>query len=214
VNRRAPVVFVDGVDGAGKTTMIQRLAQALPTRTVHIADPLWRYLAPVKTPTDFAAWVTGNPGAEIATALINACTHRLVDIRQLASTGPGVVVLVDRGPRTITASARAHAATGTSANIPADPDEAIARLQSALAQIVLVADCMSVELRVTSYDTILPRLSDNERTNARYARYLEAFLQYFNADTPWPGIRRIVVNASDDIATNVRSVQAAFRPDA
>ncbi|WP_426503029.1 hypothetical protein ACPPVO_36130 [Dactylosporangium sp. McL0621] len=206
------MAFVDGVDGAGKTTMIQEVAQSLPAGTAHIADPLWHYLAAVKTSTDFAAWVVSTAAIEIATALIDACAYRLADIRQhLTSIGPHGVVLVDRGPRTVVASARAHAATGTSGKTDADPDEAISRLRSAVAQILLVADCVSVELRITSYDSILPRLSDNERTNAPYVRYLMAFLQYFNADTPWPGIEPIVVDASNGVAVSLRSVQAAFR---
>jgi predicted ATPase len=214
MRQRALVVFVDGVDGAGKTTMIQQLAQSLPTGTAHIADPLWHYLAAVKAPTDFATWVVNNPATEIATALIDACTHRLADVRQhLTSIGPDGMVFVDRGPHTVLASARAHAATGTAADTDAEPDEAITRLQSAVAQTVLVADCMSVELRVTNYDTILPRLSDNERNSPPYVRYLKAFLQYFNADAPWPGIERIVADASDGITASLRSVRAGLRLD-
>ncbi|MER7006273.1 hypothetical protein ABT297_24955 [Dactylosporangium sp. NPDC000555] len=202
------MVFVDGVDGAGKTTMIQRLAQSLPAPTVHVADPLWHYLPAVTAPTDFASWVMSTSAAEVAIAIIDACIHRLADIRRhLELRGPGTVVLVDRGPRTVAASARAHLATGGPAETAVDPESSIRRLRATIGQAAHADDCMAVELRVTSYDAILHRLGDSERTDPRYLRYLRAFLQYFEAETPWPGLRQIVLDATADLATNVGSVQ-------
>ncbi|GAA4243176.1 hypothetical protein [Dactylosporangium darangshiense] len=202
-----PAVFVDGVDGAGKTTMIRELAQSLPT--VHIADPLWRYLPAVTVPTDFAAWVTSTSAAEVATALIDAYIHRLDDIRwRLESTGPDTVVLVDRGPRTIAASALAHVTTRDSPDTTPDLGPALKRLRNALREVVHSDDCITVELRVTRYQAILHRLSNNERADPRYLRYLSAFLQQFKAEPPWPGTRAIALDATADLAANASSLQA------
>jgi len=207
-----PVVFVDGVDGAGKTTLIQHLARTLPTQPVHIADPLWNYLPAVTNAADFGPWVTSTPAEEVAAALIDACIHRLDHIRRHpGSAEPGNVVLVDRGPRTVAASARAHIATGHSANAAYDPRPAVKQLTAALMQTAEATACMTAELRVTNYDAILYRLSHRERTDVRYLHYLRTFLHHFETDPPWLGVQRIELDATANITVNVRIIRKALR---
>lgn len=206
-----PVVFLDGVDGSGKTTMIRRLAQDLHVQPVHIADPLWRYLPAVTVPADFPDWVTTTPAADVAVDLLDACVRRLDQIRHhLATPGPASVILVDRGPRTVAASARAHLATGATTASAADPDAAMTRLRTTAMQVALADTCVTVELKVESYDAILHRLADSERADAQYLRYLRALLCYFQNEVPWPGVRRITLDATANIAANVASVRAKF----
>nr|BFE61565.1 hypothetical protein GCM10020063_060910 [Dactylosporangium thailandense] len=205
-----PVVFVDGVDGAGKTTLIQHLARALPAQSVHIADPLWHYLPAVTDAADFGPWVTSTPAEEVAAALIDACIHRLDHIRRhLGSAESGNVVLVDRGPRTVAASARAHLATGRSVNAAYDPHPAIGRLKAAVTQAANATACISAELRVTSYDAILYRLGSSERTDVRYLHYLRTFLHHFETDPSWLGVQRIELDATANITVNVETIRKA-----
>jgi thymidylate kinase len=207
-----PVVFVDGVDGAGKTTLIHHLARTQRTQPVHIADPLWHYLPAVTDAADFAPWVTSTPAEEVAAALIDACIHRLDHIRQhLGSAEPDNVVLVDRGPRTVAASARAHVATGHSANAAYDPQPAVKRLKAAVMQTAKATACMTAELRVTSYDAILYRLSHSERTDARYLHYLRAFLHHFETEPPWLDVQRIELDATANVTVNVETIRKALR---
>ncbi|MEU6022653.1 hypothetical protein [Micromonospora sp. NPDC047134] len=61
------IVFLDGPDGSGKSTLIARLDSALVTheRTVTHAPPLWTYLDELSAPEDFGPWVQTTPGIQI-----------------------------------------------------------------------------------------------------------------------------------------------------
>ncbi|WP_431884239.1 hypothetical protein [Micromonospora gifhornensis] len=116
------IVFIDGPDGSGKSTLVARLGPALVThgRTVTHAPPLWSYLNEMSAPEEFAPWVRTTPGIEIAHALLEAKTRRIESLITTAGTRRAHdVTLVDRGPKTEICSARAHHKTGIPA--PGNP---------------------------------------------------------------------------------------------
>lgn len=104
------IIFVDGIDGSGKTALIRHLATALNSSGIEavVSSPLWRYLPTIAAPEQFASWAVSTAGMNVAEALIGAMIDRLDDLRDL-SVAQDPVYLVDRGPKTVYASARAHA---------------------------------------------------------------------------------------------------------
>jgi hypothetical protein len=208
-----PIVFLDGVDGAGKSTMINRLEQALTARPVHVAQPLWAYLPPITQPGEFARWVVATPATQVAASLLEANTHRLTALRRRAARAPaGWIALVDRGPKTVSASASAHVATDTTGpgSSPTVAD-ASRRHDTAVTQLAAVEECISVELQVKDYSEITHRLTAEERSNQRYQRYLATFLERFLAGKEGSRVRRLPVDATASLETNIAVVVATLQ---
>lgn len=208
-----PILFLDGVDGAGKSTMINRLEQALTGRPIHVAPPLWTYLPAITEPAEFARWVVATPAFEVAASLLDADAQRLTALRRRAARGgAGWIALVDRGPRTVTASASAQVAAVTATSRPSPlPVDAARRHDIAVTRLAAVEDCISIELQVKDYGEIAHRLTAEERANQRYQRYLATFLDRFLADNGGSRPERLTLDATADIETNVASVLAALQ---
>jgi hypothetical protein len=193
------IVFLDGVDGSGKTTLIRHLTTSLAAggRDVHVAWPLWPFLTTITAPDDFPAWVTGTPGTCVAHALLEAQTTR---IQHLGERGTSAgVLLVDRGPKTVDASARAHAGAA------ADPRQMHARqgLQQATAALLHQHRCLSIELDARAgHDTVVGRLHAEPPMLPRYRVYLAAFNAAMTTSPPWPGLPTVVLNALDPESHN------------
>ncbi|GAB3860665.1 hypothetical protein GCM10029963_63920 [Micromonospora andamanensis] len=182
------IVFIDGPDGSGKSTLIAHLAPALVAhgRTVTHAPPLWTYLNELSAPEDFAPWVRTTPGIQIAHALLEAKARRIESLITTAgSRRAHGVVLVDRGPKTVICSALAHHKTGMPS--PDDPrlrppstGQHRARLEQHIRHPGAVEACMSIELRLPDQpgglDLILTRLSQREELPPSYVRYLKALV--------------------------------------
>ncbi|MFV2103685.1 hypothetical protein [Micromonospora sp. LOL_024] len=182
------IVFIDGPDGSGKSTLIANLGPVLVAhgRTVTHAPPLWTYLDELSAPEDFGPWARTTPGIQIAHALLEAKTRRIEWLITTAEARPARgVVLVDRGPKTVICSALAHHKTG----IPAPDDPRLrspstgqhrARLEQRVRHLVAVEACMSIELRLPEQpgglDLILARLSQREELPPSYVRYLKALV--------------------------------------
>ncbi|MGC5052827.1 AAA family ATPase [Micromonospora sp. DT48] len=182
------IVFIDGPDGSGKSTLIDNLAPALVAhgRTVTHAPPLWTYLNELSAPEDFAPWARTTPGIQIAHALLEAKTRRIEWLITTAGTRRAHdVVLVDRGPKTVICSALAHHKTG----IPSPDDPRLrppsngqhrARVEQHIRHLVAVEACMSMELRLpeqsADLDLVLGRLAKREELTSTYVRYLTALV--------------------------------------
>jgi len=198
------VIFVDGVDGAGKTTLINQLAAHIWHPSVRIAPPLWSYLPMITDPSMFAGWVTSTDPLQVATALLTAQTERIDEIHaQVTGVRPAPMVLVDRGATTVIASARAHLLTTAEAgNAHAEPSwleqvgPAVARLRAAARRLSTATDCVALELSVTDYRHILSRLSSEDRDNRDYVRYLHTFLAEFQTIERPPDTRRLTLDAT------------------
>ncbi|MFD6754955.1 DEAD/DEAH box helicase family protein [Micromonospora gifhornensis] len=178
------IVFIDGPDGSGKSTLIASLGPALLAHGCPVthAPPLWTYLNNLSAPEDFAPWVRTTPGIQIAQALLEAKTRRIKSLITTAGTRHAHgVMLVDRGPKTVICSALAHHKTGIPApdspQLP-DPttDQHRTRLEQHLRHLSTVEACMSIELRPpkrpNGLDVILTRLSKREELSSPYVRYL------------------------------------------
>ncbi|MGI5185432.1 hypothetical protein ACQEVZ_55225 [Dactylosporangium sp. CA-152071] len=203
------VVFVEGVDGTGKTTLINHLVQQLPTHATITAPPLWTYLPAVPTPDAFRTWVTTTPAAAVAADLLTAQHARINALQRLSS--PHEVVLVDRGPRTVAASARAHLATNSQPGPPGAADELAVELGTAVRRLTATRPCLSIELATTTYDEIMDRLTDHERRDAAYLRYLHTFLREFRADTFPTGAAQLVLAADAELGETVAAAAAAIQ---
>jgi hypothetical protein len=185
------ILFLDGPDGAGKTTLLDRVARAAPDLglTPVVAPALWTYIEPIRTPDDFAAWVTTTPGAEIAWHLIDAMRRRLDALAHAATTaGPATTLrLVDRGPKTVVCSAVAHIAasqTPASASSPVSAiDQALRAFDTTLARLAAVETITTVELHPPDLSLLLRRLRPDERSNPAYTDYLAHLCRRFEDPT-------------------------------
>jgi thymidylate kinase len=111
------IAFVDGIDGTGKSTLINGLLDefAQEGAPAILAPPLWTFLDPISSPEQFGPWVQDTSGAEVGRHLLLAMTHRVDKLRADVAhkvIDHGAVILVDRGPKTVVCSGRAHADTG------------------------------------------------------------------------------------------------------
>ncbi|MBT8224386.1 MAG: hypothetical protein HKP61_07075 [Dactylosporangium sp.] len=213
------VAFLDGVDGSGKTTLLDRLAHALAPGRAVTALPLWRFLPALATPADFTPWVTSTDATHIAAALLTGQTRRLQTIENLGrDAGNRVVVLVDRGPATVVASARAHLRTGiqTGHHQAIDLADHVGRLRDAVERLAAETACLSIELQVIgSPDQILDRLTAEERADPGYLRYLRAlhreFTTFIDRVPAWAGLHRVRLDATQPVDANVSGALNAVR---
>ena len=104
------VMFFDGVDGTGKTTLLHAVAERLARPDHLIAAPLRQFLPAIDRPEAFAHWVTSTQPEQIEVALLDAQTARVRAIPVQLVREPGTAVLADRGPRP---SPRPHLPTST-----------------------------------------------------------------------------------------------------
>ncbi|MET7422064.1 hypothetical protein [Dactylosporangium sp. NPDC005555] len=204
------VIYVDGVDGTGKSTLIGQLVRHYPAHLAITAPPLWRYLPSVPTPQAFPTWVTTTPANDIAAELLSAQRNRINDLHALGDHCQ--IVLVDRGPRTVEASARAHLATKPPPELSEATADLIAELHTAARRLSAVHPCLSIELATTSYDEIIHRLTITERHDAAYLRYLRAFLHEFQSSAstsdPAPLVLRADAHLHQNVTVALRAVQA------
>jgi cytidylate kinase len=77
------IIFVDGIDGSGKTTLVRHIAAALHRSGTEVAEssPLWRFLPAIAAPEEFGSWVISATGMHVAEALIGAMVDRLDELR-------------------------------------------------------------------------------------------------------------------------------------
>ncbi|MBN1173426.1 MAG: hypothetical protein JXA67_14740 [Micromonosporaceae bacterium] len=210
------VAFLDGVDGSGKTTLLNQLVRALAPAQTITAPPLWRYLPELTTPANFGPWVTSTDAGHVAVALLTGQTQRIHTLRSLSrDTADPMVLLVDRGPATVIASARAHLRTGIRAgnHERIDLTGHIDRLRDAVRSLSAETDCLSVELAADGCpDRILSRLTAEDRTNPGYLRYLEVLRSGFSTGEPaWGGLCRVRLDATKPIDINLATAMAAIR---
>jgi thymidylate kinase len=210
-----PVVFLDGVDGSGKTTLLNQLARALAPAQTSVAPPLWRFLPDLTTPADFGPWVTSTDADHIAVALLTGQTHRIHTIRSLSQDAADpVVLLVDRGPATVIASARAHLRTGirTGNHERIDLTDHIDRLRNVVRSLSDETACLSIELAADGCpDRILNRLTLEDRTNPDYLRYLHALRSELSTGEPaWAGLRQVCLDATQPIGITLSTAVIAI----
>jgi hypothetical protein len=209
------VVFVDGVDGTGKSTLIYQLSAELAAQSIHSksAAPLWSFLDPITAPGEFAAWVQHAGGLEVAHHLLAAMTRRVNTMADIARAYGDfrTVLFADRGPKTVTCSARTHADSGI---LPVEPrpihsalllaayEEDLRRSVAALQQ---VTKTVVVELIAEQPDLVLDRLAALESITPSYRRYLLAFCRRMAASPAWPGVPRRLLPAAGDLSANTAS---------
>jgi thymidylate kinase len=210
------IVFVDGVDGSGKSTLIQRMlidlrAQARP---VSLASPLWKFLEHISAPQDFAPWVEATAGLEVARALLASMAKRIDSLAKL-STEPSrrtMVVLVDRGPKTVLCSALAHIRTGIPVpNVTQEDEMSVEHHRTLLAEqitrLLAVNACVSVELHLNGQaERIFKRLAQLESLSPAYLRYLHTFADEMQSVDRWPGLPSLPLSATDSVDYNVAQV--------
>jgi predicted ATPase len=203
------VIYLDGVDGAGKTTLTNRLAENIPQAV--IAPPLWRYLASVTAPEDFAAWVTTTAPEGVAIELLAAQRGRIADVNTAVRDAEASAMLVDRGPKTVAASARAH----LHGSVARDGGRALERsfvyLQWAVRRLAQTHPCISIELATNNYGEIVGRLTDTERRNVSYRQYLERFLTEFQTARHTDGVISLMLLANDTVDHNLHTATRVVR---
>ena len=211
------ILFVDGIDGTGKSTLIDHLLvqMAREEAPVTLAPPLWKYLATLARAEEFAGWVRFTPGVEIAQHLLAGMCRRLDDIGSKLANGAissDTLVLVDRGPKTVACSAWAHASTGQG---PCGARDSLAddvrALEGRTTCLTASATVSAVELVHPAADLILDRVRQSEEVTPDYERYLRAFADRMTMAGPWPGLVRLALAADGDIASNVRGARAWAR---
>ncbi|WP_431728498.1 hypothetical protein [Verrucosispora sp. TAA-831] len=201
------ILFVDGIDGSGKTTLIRRLRDAI-TRggtSAYTAEPLWRYLDAITAPEQFGGWVTSSGGLDVAEALMTAMARRVDDLRGRDPQQPHVL-LVDRGPKTVYASARAHAK---------QQRDKLAPVRALLAEAVRALQdsqpCVAVELSTgAALDVALPRIELAQAVTPRYLRYLHAFSEEMDAESDWPDLPAHRLSPSAPVDQNCRATVEAL----
>jgi molybdopterin-guanine dinucleotide biosynthesis protein len=207
------ILFFEGPDGSGKTTLLTRLADALPAHGVRpiTAPALWTFIDPVATPEDFAAWVTTSAGDEVARHLLRAMTRR-IDALAPRTPDPGrmTVRLVDRGPKTVLCSARAHAAARDVDRDPTRSRHGLAQyereLNAALQRLGSLEQLVAIELRLPDVDLMISRLSKTERLNESYIQYLDKLRTGFNQIPCHERIAHEVVPAESEVDRNLDAV--------
>ncbi|MEU5785839.1 hypothetical protein [Micromonospora lupini] len=203
------IIFVDGIDGSGKTTLIRHLATALNSSGIEavVSSPLWRYLPTIAAPEQFASWVVSTPGMDVAEALIGAMIDRLDDLRDL-SVAQDRVRLVDRGPKTVYASARAHACERRTAIEPLRE-----RLAASVRALTDVQPCLAIELGdgVEALRTALPRLTPHQTVTLGYLGYLQAFVTEMHTFGDWPGLPTQRLDVSMSAESNCAAVLKSLR---
>lgn len=203
------IIFVDGIDGSGKTTLIRHLATALTSSGIEavVSSPLWHYLPTIAAREQFASWVVSTPGMDVAEALIGAMIDRLNDLRDL-SVAQDRVHLVDRGPKTVYTSARAHAHERHTAFEPLR--EILAASVRALTD---VQPCVAIELGEgeKALQTALPRLISSQTVTPGYLGYLQAFATEMRTSGDWPGLPTKRLDVSISAESNCVAVIESLR---
>lgn len=206
------IVFIEGPDGSGKSTLIARLRILLSEsgRQVLLAPALWTFLEPITAPGEFGPWVRAVPGTDVAFALLAAMAERVRSLAALTSAQDQSVVLVDRGPVTVTCSALAHAKTGRpSGNPSAQLQEACEALRQQVSSLTAAAPCRSVQLRLpTGPKLVITRLSALEDLSASYTRYLRVLCAELATARPQPGMQVLVLDADASIEMNTAAAVA------
>ncbi|RAO38335.1 hypothetical protein PSN13_00800 [Micromonospora saelicesensis] len=207
------IVFVDGIDGSGKTTLIRHLATALNSSGIEavVSSPLWRYLPTIAAPEQFASWVVSNAGMGVAEALIGAMIDRLDDLRDL-SVAQDRVHMVDRGPKTVYASARAHAhAHAHEGHTAFEPLRE--HLAASVRALTDVQPCVAIELGEgeEALHTALPRLTSSQTVTPRYLGYLQAFATEMHSSGGWPGLPTQRLDVSMSAESNCVAVIESLR---
>ncbi|MEV1013247.1 hypothetical protein AB0I89_22175 [Micromonospora sp. NPDC049801] len=203
------IIFVDGIDGSGKTTLIGHLAAALNRSGAEavVSSPLWRYLPTIAAAEQFASWVVSTTGLDVAEALITAMIDRLDDLRDL-SVAQDHVHLVDRGPKTVYASARAHAYERRTAIEPLRE-----RLATSVRALTDVHPCVAIELGdgVEALRTALPRLTSSQTVTPGYLGYLQALATEMHTFGDWPGLPTQRLDISMSTESNCAAILESLR---
>ncbi|NJP30587.1 hypothetical protein [Micromonospora thermarum] len=203
------IIFVDGIDGSGKSTLIRHLAAALNRSGAEaaVSSPLWRYLPTIAAPEQFATWVLNTTGKDVAEALIRAMIDRLDDLRDM-SRGQDRVYLVDRGPKTVYASARAHARERHAALEPLRK-----RLAVSVQALNAVQPCMAIELGEgeNALKVALQRLESSQTVTPGYLKYLRSFATEMHTTDDWPGLPMQRLDASSPIEVNCAAAIESLR---
>jgi thymidylate kinase len=203
------IIFVDGIDGSGKTTLIKHLATALNSSGIEavVSSPLWRYLPTIAAPEQFASWVVSTASMDVAEALIGAMIDRLDDLRDL-SVAQDRVRLVDRGPKTVYASARAHAHERHTAFEPLREN-----LAASVRALTDVQPCVAIELGdgEEALQTALPRLTSSQTVTPGYLGYLQAFATEMHTSGGWPGLSTKRLDVSMSVESNCVAVIESLR---
>jgi hypothetical protein len=215
------ILFVDGVDGSGKSTLIDGLIDQLAAHGVPavLAPPLWTFLTPLAGPDDFAEWVLRTPGVEVAKQLLAAMCRRVDRLRADLARGSihtGTLVIADRGPKTVMCSALAHASTGRASGEPATHtgpllSDWVSAVEGRVTCLAASATVSAVELIHGTTEFMLNRLSPLEELTSAYGRYLRAFSDEMTTSPAWPGIPWLALPADAAVASNVASVEAWVR---
>jgi hypothetical protein len=209
------ILFVDGVDGSGKSTLIEGLLDRLAASGTPavLAPPLWISLTPINQPEEFASWVQRTPGIEVARHLLAGMCRRVEKLKADVVHGIAraeTLVVADRGPKTTVCSALAHAATGDGETQPGSTDgpslsECIDTLAERIACLTASTGVAAVELIHGTQDLLLRRLAPLEELSPDYERYLRAFSDQMTTAIPWPGIRCLNLPADADLESNISS---------
>lgn len=204
------IVFVEGLDGSGKSTLITHLAPLLARsgRAVRVATPLWTFLPTIRAPSDFGPWVQDTSGEEVAVALLDAMTRRVAALG-VSRLNCNEIVLVDRGPKTVLCSARAHLQTGLHAPGRMTPSVQVRqdRLEEQVTGLATMTHLRSIEFSVPrDLATLLRRLTVAERASAAYLRYVRA-LSHEMASTDFrvPSERRWRLSIDESVETSTQT---------
>jgi hypothetical protein len=212
------ILFVDGVDGSGKSTLIEGLLDRLAAlgNPAVLAPPLWISLTTIKEPEEFAPWVQRTPGTDVARHLLSAMCRRVDKLRADLAHGIAraeTLVIADRGPKTTVCSALAHASTGDPEDRPDrnhEPSlaECIDSLEGRVACLAATTRVGAIELIHRTPELVLRRLAALEELTPEYERYLRAFADQMTTALPWTGIRWLGLPADADLAANIASALA------
>lgn len=200
------IIFVDGIDGSGKTTLIRHLASSLSHNGTEaaISSPLWRYLPMIAAPEQFASWVVSTTGTKVAKAIIKAMIDRLDELRDLSLTQERVH-LVDRGPKTVYASAHAHA-HAHKRHTALEPLRE--HLAASVRTLTDVQPCVAIELGQgeKALQIALSRLTSSQTVTPKYLRYLQAFAAEMHTSGDWPGLPTQRIGVSSSVEFNCVAV--------